>query len=483
MRRDLKRRKNCIRTFFVICFWLCLWQVAAWLIDNSLLLAGPVAALRAFCAEAVTVSFWQTIIVSLLRILTGFVSACILGGVLGTAAFRYPFLGELLSPFMLFCKAVPVASFAVILLIWWGAGWLSVTICFLVVLPMVYVNVLEGLKSCDKELLEMAAVFEMPLFNRIFYIYRPALSPFIEGCLKVALGMGIKAGVAAEVIGITSFSIGGELYQSKIYLDTAGIFAWTAVVILLSYGLEKGVLWLWRAFYSWKPMPHAGQKTVCIGQNQTVGMHLQDICKSYGENHENVVLSGLTKILHAGKAYCLMAPSGSGKTTLLHILAGILKADSGCVTAVLDGVQEVRAVRAAVVFQEDRLLEAETALCNVTLVCGDMQRAETCLRELLPTEVLTKPVMELSGGMRRRVCLARALTSEGEVLLLDEPFNGLDEENRNIAAAVIKKYRRGRLIVAATHEMSDGNRLDGEIWQIRGSAVSQKNAQNSQEKA
>lgn len=452
-----KGDKKRIRTLGVICFWLCLWQAAALIADNSLLFAGPAAVLQTLVREAVTVSFWQTVAVSLLRIMAGFLSACVIGSILGAFAYRYPFMEELLSPFMLFCKAVPVASFAVILLIWWGAGWLSVAVCFLVVLPVVYVSLLEGLQSCDAKLLEMAAVFDMPFFNRLFYIYRPAVSPFAESCLKTALGMGIKAGVAAEVIGIANLSIGGELYRSKIYLDTAGVFAWTAVVIVLSFLLEKGVLWLWKAFCKWKPKPRAGRRLPGSEKElQPAGIVLDGAGKSFG-NHK--VFSGLTKRFEEGGMYCIMAPSGSGKTTLLHMMADLIQPDAG---SVIRGRQS----HVSLVFQEERFCEEETALRNVEMVSRDRKTAESCLCALLPQEALHKPVKNLSGGMRRRVSLARALAADSDVLLLDEPFTGLDEENRDRAAEAVKRFQNGRTVIAATHETEDADRLDGEIWRI-----------------
>ena len=248
MRNLTVKSKNGIKKAGVLLFWLCVWQLAAVFIDNELLFAGPSATARAFCREIASPDFVKTVGISLLRIFTGFFAAFLCGALLGALSFRLHFAEVLLSPLMHFCKAVPVAAFAVILLIWQGAGRLSAAVCFLVVLPIVYVNVLEGLAHTDKKLLEMASAFRFSRKNIFFYLYRPAMAPFLEGCLKTALGMGLKAGIAAEVIGIPRWSIGGKIYLSKIYLDTAGIFAWTAVVLALSFVLEKGVLLLWKQF-------------------------------------------------------------------------------------------------------------------------------------------------------------------------------------------------------------------------------------------
>ena len=145
---------------------------------------------------------------------------------------------------MLFLKAVPVASFVILALIWAGSRNLSVVISFLVVLPVVYVNTMAGLKSTDKKLLEMAAVFRMPLWRKIRFIYLPALVPHLVSGCRIALGMSWKSGAAAEVIGLPEHSIGEHLYMAKIYLETADLFAWTLVIILVSALFERIVLFL-----------------------------------------------------------------------------------------------------------------------------------------------------------------------------------------------------------------------------------------------
>ncbi len=452
-------QKKWIKVFCVAAIWLVLWQVAALCIGNEILFASPVKTLKHLCGLVVTKAFWQTCLLSLLRILTGFILALIFGCLLGLASLKWSLLESLISPFLLFCKAVPVASFAVMLLIWWGAGWLSLAICFLVTLPLVYVNFLEGMRSVDGKLLQMAQVFRISRRGKFFSIYRPALAPFMEGCFKTALSMGIKAGVAAEVIGISDWSIGGEIYLSKIYLDTAGVFSWTIVVIVLSFGLEKGLLRLWKWFCTLQVKVPVKKKKEPDG---ICGITIGDLSKSYGEQE---VLKEVSATLDERDVYCLMAPSGAGKTTLLHILAGLLKPDGGCVTAKgKAGVNE--AIQPAMVFQEDRLCEEETALQNVMLTGCGRQAAKECLEKLLPADALEKTVKSLSGGMRRRVCIARALVSESNVLLMDEPFSGLDETTKHAVQQVILEYRKNRLTILATHDGNDIEKMQGQILHL-----------------
>lgn len=463
----MRARRNCIKKGLILLFWICLWQLTALFVGNSLLVAGPWETVRALLREAAVISFWQTVSITIMKLLAGFLLALLLGFLLGCLGYRRPFAGELLTPLMLLAKAVPVASFAVILLIWWGAGRLSVAISFLVALPVIYVNVREGLGSTDTKLLEMAEVFDLSFWARCFYLYRPALQPFLEGTLETALSISIKAGVAAEIIGIPKFSIGGELYLSKIYLDTAGVFAWTFVVIVLSFLLEKAVLCLWKSFCAWNPRPgDMAPKERRHTLNAKESLVLRNICKSY---HEKEVLHHVNMELKQGGIYCLMAPSGTGKSTLLHILAGLTKTDEGHILTAESGPGEKNAkgrFQVSMVFQEGRLIEGISALQNVELVCADLEKAARILEELLPGEDLKKPVKDLSGGMRRRVCIARALAAESDILLLDEPFNGLDEQNRDRAIGVILQYRSGRLLLMATHDKEDVGKLGGEILQL-----------------
>ena len=442
-------KKNRIRKVCIVLVWLLLWQVAALAVDNELLLAGPLETGKALCTEVVNPVFWQTIAATLTRVIGGFTVAFALGCLLAALGSKWKSAADFLAPLMLFCKAVPVACFAVILLIWWGAGLLSFAICFLVTLPIIYTNVYEGLRSTDKKLLEMAKVFRMSGLHKIFYIYRPAVAPFFESGIKTALGMSIKAGVAAEVIGLADKSIGGEIYMSKIYLDIAGVFAWTLVVIVLGALLEKGALFLCKAFLAWKPV----FKHRSLVLNKKPQIQVEHITKCF-DGH--TVLSDVNKTMGSERVYCLMAPSGAGKTTLLHILAGLVKPDTG--SAALG-------VKVSMVFQEDRLCEEESALKNVEIVCADREKARKYLTELLPDGIL-QPVNTLSGGMRRRVCIARALAAESELLLFDEPFNGLDEACMKKTAEMISRNKGERILVAATHHKEEVSCLNGEIWNI-----------------
>ena len=142
------------------------------------------------------------------------------------------------------------------------------------------------------------------------------------------------------------------------------------------------------------------------------------------------------------RSYYLTTPSGSGKTTWLRILAGLAEPDSGMLEA---------SFACGMVFQEDRLCEEYDGVKNVELVTGDKERAQEALRQLLDEEALHKPCGQLSGGMKRRVALARAMESEAEYILLDEPYTGMDAETRLRAEEYIRRRQNNRILIIATH--------------------------------
>lgn len=183
--------------------------------------------------------FYNTVLYSLLRILTGFFAAAVFGSLLSVIAYKLSFLETFFSPFMGAVKAAPVASFVVLALLAVGSKNLSALISFLMVFPVFYTSLLSGMKSVDKERFEAAEVFGMLRRDRFRFIYLPYVTPHLKSACQVGMGLAWKAGISAEVIGITSGSIGGKLYESKLFLETAELLAYTLVVVLLSLLLEK----------------------------------------------------------------------------------------------------------------------------------------------------------------------------------------------------------------------------------------------------
>lgn len=220
-------------------FWLCVWEVACLAAGSELLLPSPVQTFLRLFELAGTGGFWLDALMSLARIVEGFLLGVLAGTVLGAAAARLKVLNEFLSPVVNIIKSTPVASFIILALVWIKKDGVPVFISFLMVLPILWGNVTQGIAQTDKGLLEMANLFRFGRRKTVTKVYVPSVMPyFFAGC-TTALGLAWKAGVAAEVLSLPARSIGRELYNAKIYLETTDLFAWSAAVILLSIVLEK----------------------------------------------------------------------------------------------------------------------------------------------------------------------------------------------------------------------------------------------------
>lgn len=229
-----------------VLFWLLNWQIAALIWKDSIVFVGPVDMMRALIDQAGSSSFWISIARSFLCIMGGFLAAFAAAALLAVLTAVFPVLGALLEPVVTLQKSVPMASLVVLFLILVGSRYLLVAVVFFMAFPILYTNIGEGITHADPAMLQMAEVFRMPLRSRFLYIYRPAVWPFLLGGGKIAVGMSWKAGVAAEIIGVPSYTIGEHLYLSKIYLNTDSLFAWTLVIIVLSVFTEKTFLWVLR---------------------------------------------------------------------------------------------------------------------------------------------------------------------------------------------------------------------------------------------
>ena len=178
-------------------FWITIWQFASMYLGQEILLASPVSVVRKLFELIFSRNFWQSVGFSFVRIVTGFLLAVFLGIFLAVLAYWSKTVEILIAPVIAVVKSTPVASFIILCLIWIPSRNLSVFISFLMVLPY-----------------------------------------FLSAC-RLSLGMCWKAGVAAEVIGVPSGSIGEKLYNAKIYLNTPDLFAWTIVIIVISFVFEK----------------------------------------------------------------------------------------------------------------------------------------------------------------------------------------------------------------------------------------------------
>ena len=184
---------------------------------------------------------------------------------------------------------------------------------------------------------------------------------------------------------------------------------------------------------------------------------LEHIHKRYGEK---VVLGDFSARFPAGTCTCIMGPSGCGKTTLLRLILGLEAADGGTISG--------RRFPMAAVFQENRLFEDFSALSNVSAVCAKENRklAARHLAALGLADSLTAPARTLSGGMKRRVAIARAVLAPGDLLILDEPFTGLDRDTKAVVLDYLKAHTQGRTLLLVTHDPVERDALAQQVLEM-----------------
>lgn len=446
-RQMTERMKAVAAAGAVAAFWLAAWMLVAALVAQPLILPGPGAVALALLRLVCDGGTWAILAGSGARILGGLALAAVCGGLLAGITSRSQAFARLVAPALSFVKATPVACVVVLLLIWVGSARVSIAAVFLMALPGVYFSLAEGLTQVDQPLEQMFRLHGVRGW-RLFcaHTWREVL-PFVLSCARAVIGMSWKAGVAAELIGMATGTVGERIYQAKLLIETADLLAWTVLVVAASWACERVLVWLLRASGSvaWRVAVRThgrggrGRATSAgAGVAVELALAVGD-CAPWAP-----ALDGLALNVPAGGRVCVMGASGTGKSTLLALAAG-------------------ECAPCSMVFQDARLVESASALDNV-LVCADARvdasSAAALLRLLVPGIDVHTRTVELSGGQRRRVEIARALLCPGGAVILDEPFTGLDAAARDATTKVVLDLLDGRTLLLATHDVADARALD-----------------------
>ena len=241
--------KNKIHKITAVLLALLFWQIVAMILNRSFLLSSPVEVVKALFELGGKNVFWMGLGKSIFKILLGFLAGGGVGIFLAGLSYRFKLFEIYISPYIMVIRSVPVASFVIIILIWLGSEALSVLVCFFMVMPIFYANTLEGLKSVDVKMLQMAKIYELGQKAKFIYIYLPGLESFLISSSVASMGIAFKSGIAAEVIGRPKNTLGFFLFDAKIYLETSKVFAITLIVILCSAIFERLIIFIMQRFF------------------------------------------------------------------------------------------------------------------------------------------------------------------------------------------------------------------------------------------
>ncbi|MDD5018161.1 MAG: ABC transporter permease subunit [Eubacteriales bacterium] len=225
----------------VILFWFAVWQIVSLIVNQPLLMPSPSETFSSLGMLLVTSKFWLSVAFTFYRVVFGLAISVVTGIVLAFMASRSAALDNLLRPVVAAIKSTPVMSIIVLALVWFSESFVPVFSCVLLCFPIFYTNTLTGIRSVSGNLLEMSAVFRVRRKRVIKEVIIPSVLPHVYSALSVCLGFSWKSVVAAEVLSSPKYSMGFNLYATKLYLNTAELFAWTLTIIVISLIVEKGL--------------------------------------------------------------------------------------------------------------------------------------------------------------------------------------------------------------------------------------------------
>jgi len=222
----------------VTLFWLIIWQVISLAISSVIILASPLNVLESLFNLSGTYSFWISVFNSLLRVIFGFLLALFFGTALAFICYFFKIADAFIKPVILLFRTVPVAALTILIFFWISGKEISIIVSFIMVMPIFFVNIHNGLRATDKKMLQMADVYKLGFLKKIKFIFLPQIKSFFIAAASSGIGIAWKSAIAAEIIAQPKDTIGYSLNTAKIYLEMPEVFAWTAVVIILSLIME-----------------------------------------------------------------------------------------------------------------------------------------------------------------------------------------------------------------------------------------------------
>ncbi len=431
------------------------WQLLSWQMAQPQLIPSFPDLIRALFRLVYSPGFLVSIGTTCLRACVGLLLSLAAASITAFLLNRSEAIRFLFMPWLSLLRSVPVISFILLALIFLNPEMIPLLIAFLTMYPLLTENLLKGLMNRRDSWKMLARQFHLNAWNCLFQINYPQLKPYLFSGLASAVGFGWRAIIMGEVLSQCVDGIGKRMKEAQVFIDVPELIAWTLVAIVLSWLTDK----LISRLSDWQPSVRYRHSAVEL---QAVSLKPNDICLtdvsySYGVHHMNIILK-------TGKIYALSAPSGQGKTTLLQLLNGTLRPTGGEIT----GLPQ----QTANLFQEPTLLPQLTAKENIML--GGAAYYDRAILEQQSLRLLAAFQLEkqaerypaaLSYGQQQRVALARALMFPAGLLLLDEPFNGLDVELRQLVARFLVEWQQEKqvTVVFSSHHADEIKAMNAEV--------------------
>lgn len=433
--------KKSVFTLISIGLLLLAWQLLAMLVGLPDLVPSVPRLLETLVMLFTSGSFYQSVAATLLRGITGMLISLIAATGIAFLFNKREWIYELFRPLLAIMRSVPVISFILLALIFLRPESIPLMIAFLTMFPLLTENLTKGIRNQRKELSIMARQFRIGRWNRLTQVIYPQLKPFLYSGLASASGFGWRAIIMGEVLAQCSPGIGGEMKQAQVFIAVPELMAWTIVAILISYLFDKGISWLGRQQF---PIRYNKYTSELPALKSCCEIRMDNVSFQYGTQ---TVLSHFNYTFEKGVIYGITAPSGTGKTTLLNLAGSILQPAQGEIKKTCKG-------GIASVFQEPELLGQLTITENIAFPLAAhlkkeaaLQQAVSLLKEMELDGLENRYPHELSFGQQQRVAIARALAYPSPILLMDEPFKGLDEA---LCSRIIGRIRQRQAISSQT---------------------------------
>ncbi len=235
-----------------VIFMLLVWKLLSMHFDSDFVIPSPEKTLLATLKLFTDASFLSIAGSTVARGLTGFIISLVLGIGTGIVTGINPYVDAFLRPVLVTIRSIPVISIILLALIWFNPGSVPVFIGLLTMFPFITTNVSDGIKSIDRDLVDMAAFYRVSRERIVRELYIPAIMPFIVSGASSALGIGWRAIIIGEVLSQPEYGIGTMMQTAQTFLNIDAVIAWTIIAVLISYGFEKTIRWIEGRFINWR---------------------------------------------------------------------------------------------------------------------------------------------------------------------------------------------------------------------------------------